>query len=594
MNENVNKLKQWLSMRNLDAALRDELDALLSAYEAAGPEGEAASEIDDRFYRDLEFGTAGMRGVMGAGANRMNVVTVRRASQGFADVIRDAADARAGKAAGEAASKVAIAYDNRRNSCLFAFEAACVFAANGIETYLFDRLSSTPLLSFAVRRLGCAAGVVITASHTPKQYNGYKIYDATGCQCLTEDATRVAARIAATDPETDVKTAADRYKGTLPERLAAALSSEKLLHLVPADVERAYLDAVLGLSLNPGAARDLSVVYTPLNGTGNLPVWETLARAGVGAVETVEEQTLPDPEFTTCPEPNPEKESALELGLALCRKRRAQGDPPDILIATDPDCDRVGVAVLSGGDYVRLSGNRIGVLLLDYIATERARKGEMPDRPVMVTTIVSTPLASVIAAEHGIEARKVLTGFKYIGETINALAAKGEQDRFLFGFEESCGYLSGAHVRDKDGVNAALLICEMAGLYKQRGKTLVDRLSEIGEHSGYFEETLVEFVKPGQKGMEEIRAIMAKARDPKTKDAFDAEVVRCNDYEQMWTPKADVVEYAFADGGRAILRPSGTEPKLKIYLTGKGDTPEAARRSMEGLREELLTVFDGA
>ncbi|MDR2156688.1 MAG: phospho-sugar mutase [Clostridiales Family XIII bacterium] len=586
MNENVAKLKSWLAMRNLDHALREELEVLLSEFEVAGGTGKAAEEIDDRFYRELAFGTAGMRGVMGAGTNRMNVLTVRRASQGFADALWE----RDGGRAGASAVKIAIAYDNRRNSDLFAFEAACVFVANGIETHLFGRLSSTPLLSYAVRRLGCAAGVVVTASHNPKQYNGYKIYDSSGCQCLTEDAERVAGKIAATDIKTGIKTAADRYAGTLSERVKAAARAEDLLHVIDESMEETYVGAVMELSLNPGAAADLSVVYSPLNGTGNIPVRSMFAKAGVGSAETVEEQAWPDPEFSTCPEPNPEKEEALRPGLELCRAKQAAGEPPDILIATDPDCDRVGAAVLSNGAYVQLTGNQIGVLLLDYIITERRKRGDMPELPVMVTTIVSTPLASAIAAENGVEARKVLTGFKYIGETINNLEAADGENRFLLGFEESCGYLSGVHVRDKDAVNAALLICEMAGLYKRRGKTLADRLGELDERYGYFMEELVEFAKPGQKGMAEIRSIMDRARQVEIRSAFSSELSSHNDYERMWTPKADVVEFVFAAGSRAILRPSGTEPKLKIYLSSRGNTREAAEEALRRLKEEVLAA----
>jgi phosphoglucomutase len=579
MNENVNKLKNWLLAPGVGEASRAELAALLSEYEVSGEEGAAAGEINDRFYRDLEFGTAGMRGIMGAGTNRVNVLTVRRASQGFADSLLLAA---------KGPIKIAIAYDNRRDSDLFAFEAACVFMANGIETYLFERLSSTPLLSYAVRQLGCAGGVVVTASHNPKQYNGYKIYDATGCQCLTEEAERVAAKIAATDIETGIRTVADRYEGTPEARARAAAESEPLLHLVGEDLENAYIDTVFALSVNQNVSENLHVVYTPLNGTGNIPVRAILAKAGVGTVDVVAEQALPDPEFTTCPEPNPEKAAALKLGLELCRAKQAAGNPPDILLATDPDCDRVGVAVLSDGAYTQLTGNQIGVLLFDYIVTSRREKGTMPDRPILVTTIVSTPLASVIAAKNGIETQKVLTGFKYIGEKINSLEEKGEADRFLLGFEESCGYLSGIHVRDKDGVNAALLICEMAGLYKAQGKTLTDRLDEIAKAYGYFVEELAEFVKPGQKGMAEIRAIMAKVRDPKMRDGFSATLTHYNDYERGPAPRSDVVEFAFADGSSAILRPSGTEPKLKIYLSARGDTPEIAAQSMQDLKKTIL------
>lgn len=617
------KLKSWLGIPDLETELREELLALQADYELEGANGPASAEIRDRFYRDLEFGTAGMRGIMGAGTNRMNVMTVRRASQGFAEYLNatygkvdppNGGGIAEGTATAPTGVSIAIAYDNRKNSDRFAFEAACVFVANGIETHLFDDLSATPLLSFAVRELNCTAGIVITASHNGKRYNGYKIYDETGCQCLTDEAERVAAQIASVDLATGIRSVAARYaEESLSIRRKSATASEPLLHLIPTALEKRFVDRVLALL--PGrtgadtiyssnhadnvpipdksgeGCPTLNVVYTPLNGTGAKLVPEALSQIPGVALGLVEAQMAADPEFSTCPEPNPEKEAALSLGLTHCREKQAAGDAPDLLIASDPDCDRVGIAVYDGNDYVRLSGNQVGVLLLDYILETKKERGQMPDAPLMVTTIVSTPLASALAASAGVEARKVLTGFKYIGEILNGLAHDGRTDRFLLGFEESCGYLSGDHVRDKDGVNAASLICEMAADYKRKGKTLLDRLAEIAKRHGHFVEELLEFAKPGEQGMAEIAALMAGVRKPEAKNRFSAPIAYFRDYETMWTPGANVVEFAFADGSAAIFRPSGTEPKLKVYLFAKGTGKQEADIGLARLKSEVLQLI---
>ncbi|MDR0852498.1 MAG: phospho-sugar mutase [Clostridiales Family XIII bacterium] len=591
MNENLTRLEEWRRLPALDDALKSELETLLHSYEAEGPEGSAAAEIDDRFYRDLEFGTAGMRGIMGAGRNRMNTFTVRRASQGFADVLALPALTQTASRGG-APIRIAIAYDNRKDSDLFAFEAACVFVANGIETHLFRRLSATPLLSFAVRKLGASAGIVITASHNGKAYNGYKIYDRTGCQCRSEEANRVAEQIARTNLTSGIKSVAERYTGSLSERIRAAATSEPLLHLIPDTLEDAFVDAVYGFRLSGAdGLKNLKVVYTPLNGTGNIPVRQILSKIGVSDVTVVPDQERPDPAFTTCPEPNPEKKEALKRAMDLAEAARSAGAAPDIILGTDPDCDRVGVAVYDGTSYVSLNGNQVGVLLLDYIIRERKKANTLPSNPVMITTIVSTPLAAEIAAKNGVKSVKVLTGFKYIGEKINELERIGEAHRFLLGFEESCGYLSGTHVRDKDAVNAAMLVCEMAADCKQRGITLLNRLQEVSDLYGHYAEDLVEFVRTGEKGMAEIAAAMATARDPKTAENFGVPVTRVTDYARDGDlPPADVVQFDTTGGGRVIFRPSGTEPKLKIYLSGRGDTAEASAHAVQLLREALQTV----
>ncbi|MDR3363638.1 MAG: phospho-sugar mutase [Clostridiales Family XIII bacterium] len=608
------QLESWLAQDALDPPARAELEALKARY-AAGPGGGAADEIGDRFFRFMEFGTAGMRGVMGAGPNRINIHTIRKISQGYADYLNEIS---AGKGS---PARAAIAYDNRRHSDLFAFEAACVFVANGIETHLFGRLSATPLLSFAARELACDGGVVVTASHNNKAYNGYKIYDSHGCQCMPDAAARAAAHIDEVDMWNGVSTVSARYAaadgdgtayaGATPGvlgRMRRAAAAEPLLFIIPEDMERAYIGRVCAESLTPGALRDVKAVYTPLNGAGGIPVQAILKSAGIGKLSVVKEQEFPDPEFPTAPEPNPEKAEALSLGLALCEKLKAEGDAPDILIGTDPDADRLGAAVLHEGAYVRLSGNQAGLLLLDYIIACRERDTRMPGRPVFITTIVSTPITGEMAKKHGVETRKVLTGFKNIGDQMNKLEADGEANRYIFGFEESCGYCSGVYCRDKDAQDAALLLLEAAGVQKQKGKTLLDRSGEIYREYGYYLDGLDELVRPGEKGMREIAAIMAKLREGKTRDAFGAVVRGFTDYQArthtdfklggvsrtapvMDVPASDVVEFGLADGCRILARPSGTEPKLKIYYTGVGPTEEAAKKAIARMKQEIARVI---
>jgi phosphoglucomutase len=534
----------------------------------------------------MEFGTAGMRGIMGAGLNRINLHTVRRATQGYADYLKEVAAAE--KFCG--IIRVAIAYDNRKDSDLFAFETACVLAANNIEAHLFNTLSATPLLSYAVRKLDCRGGVVITASHNSKDYNGYKIYDENGCQCLDAAAARVAELIEGVDIWGGVFTVAGSYEGDLPTRMIEAAEKNDLIRLISTKLEEEFVTEILGsCSLGNEGMDKLNVVYTPLNGTGMVPVREILTRAGVGELDYPEAQMKPDPEFPTCPEPNPEKADALKLGLELCRKKTAEGNPPDILLATDPDCDRVGVAVydLSASDYKQITGNQVGVLLLDYIIERKKGKGTMPCDPIMVTTIVSTPLAIALAEANGVEAVKVLTGFKYIGNLINGLEKNCAEGRFIFGFEESCGYLSGTHARDKDAVNASLLICEMAALYKTQGKTLLTRLDEIGAKYGYYKEALAEYVRPGERGMAEIASMMAAARSENMRANLELPLKEYKDYAEDAERNANVVEFDFEDGSRTILRPSGTEPKLKVYFAGIGKTPEEAEGSVERLKSSI-------
>ena len=585
-------LDEWLSHEELDPPLRAELEEL--------KERGAADEIQDRFYRFMEFGTAGMRGVMGAGSNRINIHTIRKISQGYADYLNEITEG-SGRPA-----KVAIAYDNRRHSDLFSFEAACVFIANGIETHLFGRLSATPLLSYAARELGTDGGVVVTASHNNKAYNGYKIYDSHGSQCMPDDADRVAALVDKVDMWNGIKTVAETYaaadgdetacEGATPGalgRMKRAAAAEPLLTIISGDMEKAYIERVFKESKTPGALRDIKAVYTPLNGAGRVPVQEILGMAGIGELILVKEQEFPDPDFTTAPEPNPEKEAALRLGLKLCEELKEEGGAPDILIGTDPDADRLGAAILHKGEYVRLTGNQAGVLMLDYIIGCLEEAGTMPDRPVFITTIVSTPITGEMAAKHGADTLKVLTGFKNIGHQMNMLEAKGEIDRYIFGFEESCGYCSGNYCRDKDAQNAALLLLEAAGVQKQRGRTLLDRVAELYEEYGFYLDGLDELIRPGEKGMHEIAAIMAKLRLPEARGCFSSEVTGYKDYLDIGPPMtSDVVEFELADGCRILARPSGTEPKLKIYYTGVGPSEATAEAAIARMKAEIAGYID--
>ena len=573
ISKELHMLDEWLSQEGLDPPVREELVNLKTRY-GENPD-DAADEIYDRFYRFMEFGTAGMRGIMGAGPNRINIHTIRKISQGYADYLNEIT-ADKGRPA-----KVAIAFDNRRNSDLFAREAAQVFTANGIETFLFGKLSATPLLSYAARELKTDGGVVVTASHNNKSYNGYKIYDNHGCQCMPDEAARVAELI----DEVDI------WDGVT---LAPDSRENQLLYIISDDMENAYIDRVLEESLTPGILEDIKAVYTPLNGAGSIPVQAILKKAGIGKLSVVKEQEHPDPDFTTAPEPNPEKPEALRLGLDLCEKLKAEGDAPDILIGTDPDGDRLGAVLLHEGEYIRLTGNQVGVLILDYIITCREAAGTMPDRPVFVTTIVSTPITLEMSKKHGIEVRKVLTGFKNIGDQINKLEADGEEGRYIFGFEESCGYCAGTYCRDKDGQNAALLLLEAAGMQKRKGMTLIDRTAELYREYGFYLDGLDELVRPGEKGMHEIAGIMAEFREAETLKAFSAGVRGFVDYstgEVKEVPKSDVVEFDLEDGCRVLARPSGTEPKLKIYYTGVGASEGDAEKAISRMQAEIAAVI---
>jgi phosphoglucomutase len=535
----------------------------------------------------LVFGTAGMRGLMGEGKNRFNVMTVRRASQAFATHILE-------KAKDEGVTpSIVIAYDSRRDSDLFAYEAASVFAANEVKAYVFRSLSATPLLSFAVREIGATAGLVITASHNGKEYNGYKIYNSTGCQCLPDEAADVAGIIDEVDPASGIKTIADSYRGDASQRLIFATDHEEFLSIVPDYIESKYFDAVISTSQGNEGIENLSVVYTPLNGVGNLPVREVLKRLGVVNIALVNEQELPDSEFTTCPEPNPENPEALALGLSLCEKKKLEGNPPDLLIATDPDSDRLGVAAYHDGAYTILTGNQVGVLMLDYLIEKHKASGLPKGKPVVITSIVSTPLAAQIADSNGVEMQRVLTGFKNIGAAMNKLDSEGRISDFIFSYEESCGYLSGTYARDKDAINAAMLTCEIAALYKTQGKTFVDRIHEIEDIYGYVAEETVQFVHPGEQGMRNMEEMMRLARSQKVRESLGADLLEIKDYlDEEGELRSDVVEFDFSNHSKVLLRPSGTEPKVKAYFFTFGDTILEATTTLNDLKSTFIPCIE--
>ena len=558
---------QWLTQATEDPALIDELHAV------AGQE----DEIFDRFYRELEFGTAGLRGVIGAGTNRMNIYTVRKATQGLADYIRAAGG-----------NSAAIAYDSRINSTLFAKQAARVLAANGITVYLYKELMPTPMLSYAVRELGCAAGIVITASHNPSKYNGYKAYGADGCQLSVENSAKVLSYV----------NRVAMFGGARLTDFDRAVAEGTIRYIGQELIDR-YLDTVASYAIEP-VTTDLKVIYTPLNGTGNKPVRAILKKIGIEHVTVVPEQEQPDGHFPTAPYPNPEIREAFACALRLAEK-----EPADLLLATDPDADRVGIAVPDTQGYILMTGNEVGALLLDYILSRRSANGTLPERPVAVKTIVTTQLATKIAAKYGCEMIDVLTGFKYIGEQVGRLEEKGEEARFVFGFEESYGYTAGSYVRDKDAVIASMLICEMAAYYKSRGKTLPQVLADLYREHGIFCCSQNSFTFEGAAGMETMKHIMASLRQQPPEEIAGEKVTAVLDYgtgvetdtltgrqTPITLPKSEVLYYRMGnEGDNVIVRPSGTEPKIKIYITAIGDTKEKAKAKSDGWLQALSARF---
>ena len=544
----------------------EELAAELVEMKKAADAGDDSAAVD-AFFQDLAFGTAGLRGTLGAGTNRMNVYTVGRATQGFANYLN----------ANFENPSVAIARDSRNKGELFVRVTASILAANGIVAHVYPKISPVPTLSWAVRDLGCSGGICMTASHNPAPYNGYKAYGPDGCQITSEAAKAISASIANTDAFVGVKTMG------FDDAVAAGM----VKWIDDAVLER-YYDAVLSksvstLSAEQVASAPLKLVYTPLNGTGLIPVTTVLQRAGVTDVTVVPEQREPNGDFPTCPYPNPEIREAMQKGIDLCEQVH-----PDLLLATDPDADRVGVACKDGDDYTLLTGNEMGVLLLDYIARMRAERGEDLSNKVAVTTIVSSAMVDTLAAEYGFELRRCLTGFKYIGDIITELSDAGQADRFIFGFEESYGYLSGDHVRDKDAVNASLLICQMAQDYKLRGMNLAQAMRALYEKHGWWLNRTVSVSFPGAAGAETMRGIMAKLREQAPAELAGRKVEGVVDYEAgvNGLPSANVVEFDVEGGNKVIVRPSGTEPKIKLYVFAK----DADRAAADALLDSLETA----
>lgn len=564
---------EWLENAVEDKDLTAELESIKNNED----------EIYDRFYTALKFGTAGLRGIIGAGTNRMNIYVVRQATQGLANYVL--------KKYGN--GSVAISHDSRIKADLFMNEAARVLAANGIKVYITSELQPTPVLSYLVRYFKCQAGIMVTASHNPAAYNGYKAYGEDGCQMTDVAANTVYDEISKLDMFKDVKIA------DFDEAVKSGM-----IEYVDESVYDTYLEKVMEQQVNPGVCKgaDLKVVYTPLNGTGNKLVRKVLGKIGVNDVVVVPEQELPDGNFTTCPYPNPEIKEALAKGLELC-----ETEQPDLLLATDPDADRVGIAVKDyDGSYRLISGNEDGVMLTNYILSCKKASGKLPEKPVVVKTIVTTKLINKLCEKYGCELKNVLTGFKYIGEVILNLEKKHEENRYLFGFEESYGYLSGTYVRDKDAVVASMLVCEMAAYYKKQGKSLAEVIDGLYEEFGYYLNQTYSFEFDGAAGMQKMSDIMTAVRDNTPKSIAGYDVVKVSDYllrketdvatgsvTDIDLPKSNVIALHLADDNAVIIRPSGTEPKIKLYITSVGKDKDNAAKICEKLvvaSKEILGI----
>ncbi len=560
----------WLKNAKKDPDLTEELQSIKGKDD----------EILDRFYKNLEFGTGGLRGVIGAGTNRMNVYTVAQATQGLADYIN-----------GEFSEpSVAIAYDSRIKSKLFAETAAGVLAANGIKVYIYPELMPTPMLSYAVIRLHCASGIVITASHNPSKYNGYKCYDSKGYQMTDEAAKRTF----------DYISKVDIFSGVKIMDFEDALAEDKIDFIEDWLIDDFYKD-VLTRQVEKGVCRkaDLKVIYSPLNGTGNKPVKTILKKIGVKDLKVVLSQEKPDGNFPTCPFPNPEIKQVFEEGMKI-----AETFPADILLATDPDCDRVGIAVRHNGEYKLMTGNEVGCMLTEYILSRKKAHGDLCENPVVVKTIVTTELIRAVAAEYNCEVHDLLTGFKYIGELVEQLKDKGEENRFEIGLEESYGYLTGTHVREKDAVNASMMIIEMAAYYKTQGKTLVDVMDSLYERYGMYLNSLLNFGFEGANGMKKMADMMSSLRNNPPKSIGGMDVVKIADYlesksadlvtgktQDITLPKSNVLSYSLPDDNKVIIRPSGTEPKIKIYITAHSDTRENAEKLTDVIADSIKNIM---
>lgn len=547
----------WLEKAVADPDLKEELLSIKGNDD----------EILDRFYRELEFGTAGLRGVIGAGTNRMNYYTVGRATQGLADFLNKHFDK----------PSIAIGYDSRIKSEYFSVEAAKTLAANGVKVYLYKELEPTPCLSFAIRHFKTSSGIILTASHNPAKYNGYKCYNENGYQMTDEEAEETYGFIQKVDYFDGIKT------------MDFDEAVEKgLIEYMGQDVIDLFLDEVIKQCVNPGICEkaDLNVIYTPLNGTGNKPVRKILDRIGVKKVTVVPQQENPDGNFPTCPFPNPEIKQAFECALELAKSVK-----PDLLLATDPDCDRVGIAVNDGnGEYQLMSGNEVGAMLLNYLLSQKKEQGKLSENSIAVKSFVSTDLAEVIAKKYNCTFKNLLTGFKYIGELITQLEKEGKADNFVMGFEESYGYLAGTHARDKDAVVASMLICEMAAYYKTKGKTLIDVMNELYDEFGYYCNTVQSYTFEGASGMQKMADIMDGLRVNVPVQFAGYKVTKIDDYKtsistavdtkeesKITLPKSNVLAYTLTDGNKVIVRPSGTEPKIKAYITAIGTSEDNAK-----------------
>jgi phosphoglucomutase len=555
----------WLNSPYVDDELKKELKEI----------EKIESEIEDRFYKDLEFGTGGMRGKIGAGTNRMNLVTVAKATQGIANYLIE-------KYKSEEIS-AAIAYDSRNMSKEFAEKAACVFAANNIKVYLFDSLRPTPVLSYAVRYYNCKAGVVITASHNPPEYNGYKVYDQFGGQ-VVQDADKIIEKINQVKLE-DIK--------------SAESDGNSKIQIIGDDLDTSYINQIKRLSLRNDVDKDIRIVFTPLHGTGNKPVRRVLDEMGYKNVFVVEEQENPDPGFSTVKSPNPEEISSFDLAI-----KKAGDLKGEIIIGTDPDCDRVGLVVRHEGEFVPLNGNQTGALLLNYLLASLKEEGRIPAKPAIVKTVVTSEIADRIADKYKVKTFDTLTGFKYIAELMQKFEDTKEYN-FLFGYEESYGYLAGTLVRDKDAVIASMLICEMAAYYKGQGKTLVDVLAEIYDEHGYYIEETISLTFSGLAGQSKMKAIMEYFRENKLNSLAGKKIPAIIDYklsiscdlingttERISYPKSDVLKFSFEDGSWLVLRPSGTEPKLKVYFSINGKSKDEAAENLEKIKNEVLNMID--
>jgi phosphoglucomutase len=559
-----NELYQlWLADQMIDEATKQELHAI----------AENAKEIEDRFYRELEFGTGGLRGVIGAGTNRMNIYTIGRATQGLASFILKS---------GAVAPSVVIAYDSRNQSPEFALEAALVLAGNGIKAYVFESLRPTPQLSFAVRYLNATSGIVITASHNPPEYNGYKAYDSTGCQFLPNEAEKIIAEVGAVSSFADVK-----------KMTREAAEQAQLLSWVGEEVDAAFVQAVTSVSMNPSIVKDMSdqlkIIFTPLHGAGNKPVRAVLEQLGFRHVLVVAEQELPDPLFSTVKSPNPEEREAFTLALQLAAEQNA-----DVIVGTDPDCDRMGAVVKNAtGEFEVLTGNQIGAIITEYLCSQYKQNGTLPANGVLVKSIVTSEMGPTIAASYGIPTINTLTGFKFIGERMNQFAETGEHT-YVFGYEESYGYLAGTHARDKDAVVASMLICEAAAYYKSIGKTLYDVLQDLYQRHGFFREHLQSRTLKGKDGVEKIQRIMEHWRNHAPQQINGIKIQEVQDYIQGFAglPAENVLKYILIDGSWFCLRPSGTEPKIKIYFAVCGSSLAQADQQLKSLIEQVSTIID--